>query len=44
MGFRRLVRSLRLISEKTCPVCKEKLKSEEEARNHCIKIGIKSTR
>lgn len=39
MGFKTLVRNLRLIHEHICPVCKEKCKSEEEAKNHCLKIG-----
>jgi len=39
MGFRQLIRNLRLIDENICPVCKESLGSKEQAKNHCIKIG-----
>lgn len=41
MGFRQLIRNLRLIDEGICPVCKEPV-GKEKAQNHCIKIGRKA--
>ncbi len=38
-NHRRLIRNLRLINEKFCPICKENCMSINKAQFHCIKIG-----